>query len=280
MLDGVAQARGGLSSVSGMPGQTPMPPGAAIADLGGGMQLALGAITGLFARAQHGMGQKVSTSALGAQLWLQMWELQQCIITGEPLRASGSHMSNLQGPYGVYDTKDGGAFTFAHAMDEPAWDALCIFAGMLELVGDSDWNTPAKRLGASGHAPPADGIRAIMRRGFASKTTAEWIEFMYSQPNIILERVRGHEDVITDEQNLANEYIVPMTMPVIGRSKVVGNLVRLNKTPGSVKGPAPELGAHTEEVMLELGFDPGEIVDVVSQADAIRTELLAALRAS
>jgi crotonobetainyl-CoA:carnitine CoA-transferase CaiB-like acyl-CoA transferase len=277
MLDGAAQARGGLASLSGQPGQTPTPPGAAIADMGGAMQLALGVMTGLFARAQHGVGQKVSTSSLGTQLWLQMWELQHCMVTNVPIQPSGSHVDNIQGPYGVYDTKDGGSFTFAHAMDEESWDALCIFAEMFELVGDKDWNTPGKRLGSPGDGPDPDPVRAVMRRGFASKTTDEWIDFMYSQPNLIMERVRGHADVINDVQNIENEYIVPMTLPDIGETKVVGNLVRLDKTPGSVKGPSPDLGAHTEEIMLELGFDAADISSTIKAATEIRETLLSAV---
>lgn len=280
MLDGAAQARGGLTSISGLPGQTPMPPSAAIADMAGAMQLALGVMTGLFARAQHGTGQKVSTSALGAQLWLQMWELQHYMITGVPVKPSGSYLENLKGPYGVYDTKDGGCFTFAHAMDEESWDALCIFAEMFELIGDSDWNTPGKRLGSSGEGAEPDEVRKVLQAGFARKTTAQWVEFMYSQPGLIMERVRGHEDVVSDVQNIANEYIVPMSMPTIGDTKVVGNLVRMDKTPGSVKGPCPELGAHTAEVMAELGYDDAEIENVVAAATTIREQQMAALLAA
>jgi len=116
--------------------------------------------------------------------------------------------------------------------------------------------------------------RAILRRGFAGKSTLEWAEFMYSQPNIMMARVRGHEDVITDEQNLANEYIVPMTMPVIGESKVIGNLVRLSKTPGSVKGPAPEPGDHTAEIMTELRFNEKDIKCVIEQTARLREEIV------
>jgi len=277
MLDGAAQARGGLTSISGLPGQAPMPPGAAIADLGGAMQLALGVMTGLFARAQHGIGQKVATSSLGAQLWLQMWELQQCMITDVAVQPCGPHVDNLKGPYGVYATKDGGYFTFANAMDEESWDAMCIFAEMFELVGDTDWDTPGKRLGGSGVGAEADAVREVMRRGFATKTTDEWTDFMYSQPSLIMERVRSHKDVVTDEQNIANEYIVPMTLPVIGDTNVVGNLVSLDKTPGSVKGPSPDLGAHTEEVMTDLGFDADEISDVIEVATTKREAMLAAV---
>ncbi|HIG44207.1 MAG TPA: CoA transferase [Gammaproteobacteria bacterium] len=277
MLDGAAQARGGIMSLSGPPGQPPSPPGAAIADLGGAMQLALGVMTGLFARSQHGVGQKVSTSSLGAQLWLQQWELQQSIIADQPLRAEGAHLANIQGPYGVYETSDGGAFMLAVAMDEESWDALCIFAEAYEIIGDPDWNTQGKRMGSSGKGRQPDEIRAILRRGFLTKTTAEWVEFMYDQPDIIMERVRGLEDVITDEQNIANEYIVPMTMPIIGETKVVGNLVRMSETPGSVKGPAPELGAQNFEVLSMLGFSEEEIEAVAEQTETVRAEFALAM---
>jgi CoA:oxalate CoA-transferase len=274
MLDGAAQARGGLMSLSGEPGATPTPPGAAIADLGGAMQLALATMTGLFARAQHGVGQKVTTSALGAQLWLQMWELQQCIVTGKPLTAEGSHLPNIQSPYGVYQTQDGGAFMLAVAMDEESWDAICVFGEMFELVGHPDWDTPGKRMGSEADGSNPEEVRKVVARAFASKTTQEWTDFMYSQPNIIMERVRDHTDVLSDEQNIANNYVVPMDIPGLGESKVIGNLVQLNKTPGSLKGPAPELGADTAAVMMQLGFDMKDIQSVNDRVLQVRDELL------
>ena len=73
MFDGAAIARTGLASVTGVPGGSPIAPGAAIADATGAMQLALGIVTALASRAHTGKGQRVQTSALGAQHWLQMW---------------------------------------------------------------------------------------------------------------------------------------------------------------------------------------------------------------
>ena len=71
MLDGAAQARGGLASLSGQAGAPAAPPGIAVADHAGAMQLALGCVTALVARASTGRGQLVQTSSLGGQLWLQ-----------------------------------------------------------------------------------------------------------------------------------------------------------------------------------------------------------------
>ncbi|MDE0349081.1 MAG: CoA transferase [Gammaproteobacteria bacterium] len=269
MLDGAAQARGGLLSLSGYQGQTPTGPGAAIADLGGGMQLALGVVTALFARAQHGRGQKVETSSLGTQLWLQQWELTQCSITGRPLRAKGPYLPNVEGAYGAYDTKDGGVFLLALAQDEASWDALCVFGEMFELIGDEKWDSPGKRMGAPGKESAAE-LREVLKRGFASRTTAEWTEFMYSQPNLIMERVRDHAEVLNDEQNIANEYVVPMELPVHGKKRVIGNLVRMSETPGSVKGPPPELGEHTVEVMRQLGFDDDAVAQAAGEVEAAR----------
>jgi CoA:oxalate CoA-transferase len=276
MLDGAAQARGGLLSMSGYADQIPTGPGAAIADFSGGMQLALGVVTALFARAQHGCGQKVQTSSLGSQLWLQLWELTQYSITGQPLRRKGPYLPNIEGAYGVYTTSDGGAFLFASAQDDEAWDALCIFGEMFELVGDVRWNTAGKRMGAGGKQS-AHELREVLKRGFAQHTTEEWIEFMYSQSSLIMERVRDHEDVLADPQNIANDYIVPFDVATHGSKMVVGNLVNMSGTPGSVKGPVPQLGANTEEVMRGLGFSDEEIDQAASDVAVVQEEFLAAV---
>ena len=98
MVEGAAQARGGLASLCGPADGLPMPAGATIADAAGAMQFALAIVTALLARERHGTGQKVNTSALGGQLWLQSWELQHCLLTGRPLHRAGSHMPNIRVP--------------------------------------------------------------------------------------------------------------------------------------------------------------------------------------
>ncbi|HEX7038178.1 MAG TPA: CoA transferase, partial [Pseudomonadales bacterium] len=75
MLDGAAVARGGLSHATGARDGPPMAIGAVVGDTAGAMHLALATLTALYARERTGSGQRVQTSALGTQLWLQQWEL-------------------------------------------------------------------------------------------------------------------------------------------------------------------------------------------------------------
>ncbi|MEM7080085.1 MAG: CoA transferase [Pseudomonadota bacterium] len=275
MLDGVAQARGGILSMTRQPDDDPLLPGAPIADTTGAMQLALGAMTALFARERHGVGQRVQTSALGAQLWLQMWELQHLAMTGANLAPGGRYHDNMRGPYGIYRTADGGHIMFAACMDNAAWDALWIFAGQPEVALDPDWAMPGQRLG--GRGPELDtthNIRARMCNAFASHTTDEWVEFLYSQPEIIWERVRSHPDVLADPQNLANGYVSPVELPDIGAHDVVGNLVQFSNTPCGPLQPPPLLGEHGPAALREAGLSDAEAEELLGHTAQMREQIL------
>jgi CoA:oxalate CoA-transferase len=278
MLDGAAQARGGLAAISGPPDGPPMPPGAAIADHSGSMQLALGIMTALFARERTGRGQEVNTSSLGTLMWIQAWEITHSAMSDEKLRREGQHNPNIRCPYGIYETKDGGAFLLAVAMSDESWDDFWVFVERPEVVLDPRWNTGAKRIGARGSTDGVDDIRQTMREAFATKTTAEWSEFFAGQPEIIYERVQDYDELLVDPQVVANGYLVDVEVPKFGTARVVTNVVNLSDTPGSgVRRPPPLLGEHTAEIMDELGFGRDEIDQVLSSVAGAADVIIAAI---
>lgn len=69
----------------------------------------------------------------------------------------------------------------------------------------------------------------------------------------------SYEEMARDPQVWANEYLVEVEYPEIGKVPTVGVPVKLSETPGAVQRRAPELGEHTHEILLELGYSWEEI---------------------
>ena len=279
MLDGVAAARGGLVYHTGYADREACVPGGIIMDTAGAMQLALGVMTALVARERYGIGQHVQNSALGTALWLQQWELTHTAMTGAQLGRDGNHHPNIRGFYGVYNTGDGGAILLTQVMDQEGWDALCIFADALELSFDPRFQTPGQRLGEGISEADSKEVRAILKQAFAAKTTDEWVEFLYTQPEIIWERVRSWPEVLEDEQNIANDYLTDIEVEGVGTTRSVGTLVALSETPGTPKGNPPALGEGNDEVLAQAGISGETRAEIETHATEQREAFLAELRA-
>jgi crotonobetainyl-CoA:carnitine CoA-transferase CaiB-like acyl-CoA transferase len=277
MLDGAAVARGGLAGMTGYPDRPPALPAATIGDHAGAMHLALGIMTALFARERHDTAQRVQTSALGTQLWLQQWELAHVSMTGARLEPAGGHHPNIRGPYGTYATADGGAIMLAQTMAEDAWDAFCAFADVPELALDPRWTSPGKRLGEGASDADSREVRAILAGAFARKSAAEWEAFLRTQPEIIWERVRRWHEVLDDPQVEANAYVAAVDVPDFGTARLVGNLVTLSATPGSVKGGPPTLGEGNQELLARAGLVDDDIRALEARATAVREAAFALL---
>ncbi|MEE9280795.1 MAG: CoA transferase [Myxococcota bacterium] len=268
MVDGAAQARGGLLSLTGQPDGPPTLPGAAIADTAGAMQFALGIMTALVARERYGVGQKVNTSGYGTQIWLQMWELTHSSITGKALSRAGNHHPNVPGMYGMHGTADGQHLFLAFPMTTESWLALCEFLGEPELAANERWHRTAERIGMSDPDEHYDHLRARLTAAFLRKSLEDCEAFLDSQPEIIWNRVCTHDDVLSDPQARANGYFVDMEISGVGPTQVVGNLVHLSETPGSAKGPTAEVSQHTEEILLDLGYSWDEITATNEETQA------------
>ena len=240
-FDLAAQAQGGIISVTGEPDGFPLPAGAAVADYVGALNLALGVISALFARERTGTGQKIDTSLLGGQVAMQAWEIQYYIAHGWVGKAGRGH-HYIPTIWRVFKTAD----------------SYVVVGGMPELETDERFAQYMVRMSN------VDQLYAILDEVFATKSSEEWMGLLKAA-DCICAPVATYEELLNDPQVRANEYVVEVDHPTRGRMPVVGAPWRFSETPAEIAPAAPELGQHTEELLLDLGYSWEQITELREQ---------------
>jgi len=125
------------------------------------------------------------------------------------------------------------------------WDKVCQAIEREDLINDHRFNT------FEGRAENRMELFAILDEAFLSKTLDEWRPRLAGIPS---GPVQNLLEVINDPQARANDFFVTLDHPTHGRIEVIAPPVKFSKTPATVRTAAPELGQHTEEVLLEYGY--------------------------
>jgi crotonobetainyl-CoA:carnitine CoA-transferase CaiB-like acyl-CoA transferase len=140
----------------------------------------------------------------------------------------------------------------AHLQPDRYWPNVCKAMGLAELEHDPKFSTVETR-----HSN-AKELVSILDEKFATRTAAEWIE-IFKKENVICALIQTTLEVVNDPQVLANEYVIEVDDPVRGKTKQVGFPWMFSQTPASVRRVAPELGEHTEGILLDLGYNQDDI---------------------
>jgi len=101
-------------------------------------------------------------------------------------------------------------------------------------------------------------IISILSEAIATKTREEWKD-LFNEYDLIWEPETTIPEVLADPQVSENEYVVEFPHPVHGPIKLLSTPLKFSKTPIRPRLPAPELGEHTEEILLETGYSWDDI---------------------
>jgi CoA:oxalate CoA-transferase len=237
------QAAGGLISTTGRDGGELTPVAVTIADHIASQNLVAGILAALLARERTGRGQQVTTSLLGGQIWAQASEFTGCMLRGRSAGRANRGHPLIPGLYGLFRTADG-------------WIAIVGVVGRMrrtffEIVGRPDLyeRFPGQLYWDADKAE----LFPLLDEAFATASTAVWCERL-DAAGVRHAPVRDHAEVIADPNVWANGYLT-----TVDGEDVVAAPVAFSDTPARPAASVPELGQHTEEVLLDLGYTWEEI---------------------
>ena len=238
------QARGGIWSITQSEDLIPTPIGAGFADEVGGVMTAYGVLLAIISRERFGVGQRVDASLLGGQIEMGRLQLQMYLMLGIP--PPGSMLKAMRNPlYYPYQDCDGKWFVIAALQADRFWQDFCKVLGIPELAKDPKFENQGVR------SQNFEELMPRLKSIFATKSRDIWLKAL-DEAGIPVAPVNDYIELSEDPQVIANEYIIELDDPVRGRIRLPGIPVKLSETPGKVERLAPELGQHTEEVLMEV----------------------------
>ena len=260
-LDPLAQARGGLMSVTGEPDAPPTRTFGGMADQVSAFLLSYGIMVALFHRERTGEGQMVDGSLLQGQIASQAFNITSFLMSGT---YGGSPMARI--PRGLtsplwnqYKAGDGKWVMVGMPQFGRYWPPFR--EAIHEAIGE--WLEPDRLSLDWMRTNAADLMQLIVRLDgiFATQTTAYWRD-LFRRYDFLFEVVNEYRDLENDCQIAENAMFTTLDHPTHGSLPIVAPAVNLSATPGTIRTAAPEFGQHTEEVLLEAGLTWEEIAEL------------------
>jgi crotonobetainyl-CoA:carnitine CoA-transferase CaiB-like acyl-CoA transferase len=218
---------------------------------------AMGILAALYERTDTGLGKKIDSNLLNAALDLQI-EPFNYYLNGEHLydrSETGISSRFHQAPYGIFETANG---------------YICISLTPLDKMAEAFDDESFLEWTAEDQFKKREEVNAKVAFHTKRKDTEHWYE-VFDQLGIWYAPVNSYEEVEKDPQVEWNESIMTFEHPRGGVVRVLSHPVRYNDNAPPLRRMPPELGEHTEEILTELGYDPGTI-DHLKTEKKVRTK--------
>ncbi len=160
-------------------------------------------------------------------------------IAEQGLLGAAPAMPNV--PAGAYQAGCGG-WVMVALLREPEFERMCKILELPDLAADGRFATFAER------AANRDALLPVLREAYRARPVAEWVERFHAE-RMLCDRVNTPADWLAEPHVRAANAVVALEQPGLGTLPLP---VLPGLGPWSV--PAPALGAHTAEVLAELGL--------------------------
>ena len=248
-FDQIAQGMGGLMSVTGLPEDGPLRVGIPIADLTAGIFAAQGVLVALLECGASGKGQWVHTSLLESMVYMMDFQTSRWLIDGEvPGQAGNYHPTSI--PTGVYKARDG--YMNIAVFGSKIWERFC------EILGAPEWISDERYRDKAGRSKSRDTLNEEINARLAAQDCSYWIE-RFNAGGVACGLINDVRAVFEEPQVQHLQMVKEVESARLGRQRMVGQPVQLERTPSTIVRSAPRRGEHTEEVLGELGVGADDL---------------------
>ncbi|MGQ0663143.1 MAG: CaiB/BaiF CoA transferase family protein [Pseudomonadota bacterium] len=248
--DIIAQAMGGIMSITGMPDGPPTRVGESVGDLIAGLYGAWGIVVALAARERTGRGQHVDVAMVDAIFSLLITAMTQHLYDRiTPRRVGNRHPMTT--PYDSYRARDG--YVIIAVANNPMFERFAAAIGRPELARDPRFVTDDER---TRHEPE---LRAIIEEWSRARTVDEVVAGLETA-SVPASPIWTVAEIAASAHVKHRDMLAEVEHPTAGRITVLQEPVRFSLTERRIQGPSPLLGQHTETVLAELaGVEPGAL---------------------
>ena len=234
-----------------------MPPASALPGMGdhpSAVALYAGIVTALLKKERTGEGSMVSTSLLANGLWSLSCIAQAGFAGGsyERYRQLRRFPSFARA---IYETKDHRWLQITMIRSHEELELFLRLLSLNHLLEEARFSTPEGRLENAGD------LVSHIRESILCRHSGEWMQ-LFEENGLNVTRVGLVEELMHDDQIRINDMVVEPRDKNMGIPWVINHPVKIDSIPQVGPQKAPEIGQHTEEILMDLGMDLQAIRDL------------------
>jgi crotonobetainyl-CoA:carnitine CoA-transferase CaiB-like acyl-CoA transferase len=250
-------ARSGIMGTLGEHGEPPVQQRPGMGDQTTSLALVAAIGLALYERERSGQGQQIDCSLLHTGLWVLGPDVVAATRAGQAVQRH--RRGEVGNPlFNFYQAQDGKWLQLVMIQSERFWPGFCHALALEHLMAEPRFDSHMHRM--QHHRE----LIALIEEQFRTRKREEWAQRL-DRERCIWAPIQTLDDVIVDPQVQANRYLTPLRHAAHGDYYVVSAPMQFQRTPAAARGPAPEVGQHTELTLVDLGYTWEEIAVLKEQ---------------
>lgn len=243
--DIIAQAMGGIMSVTGHEGGPPTRVGSSIGDLGAGIFAALGIATALHQRTRTGRGMMIDVAMLDCQLALLENAIVRYYANGVSPKPAGARHPSIA-PFEPYRTRDG--YVVIACGNDDLFRRFCSAMNRPEWATDPRFDRNDKR------SDNVLALKEVLEAELVAAPTEHWLRLL-AEAGIPCSPINDVAHVVADPQIAARNMTLALDDDTLPGVRVAGQPIKMSAFPEPMSRPAaPNLDADRVRIMRDFGL--------------------------